>query len=216
MSTSKPQRKRSAVNKAESYHHGNLRQVLLETARELTNELGIDGFTLRELARRAGVSHAAPYNHFNDKAALIQALSIEAFTELANALRLAAAKQKKPLKALEAIGVAYVRFALEHPNEFRFIFRSDLRSNDGAGQVNQAGERAYAVLLEAVKICKDAKLLADKDLELLTLTAWSTSHGLATLLLNGPRQDLVNDLEGVEKIARGVIQTLQEGLFKRS
>jgi AcrR family transcriptional regulator len=208
MSTSKPLK----IAKPGTYHHGNLRQVLLETARELTNEVGIDGFTLRELARRAGVSHAAPYNHFSDKTALIQALTIEAFTELANTLRLAAAKQRKLLNSLEAIGTAYIQFALEHPSEFRFIFRSDLRDTDHT-EVTRAGERAFGVLLETMKRCQDAGLLADRDLQTLALTAWSTTHGLATLLVNGPRDGLSQNAKAITK---AVIQSLQEGLFKHS
>jgi AcrR family transcriptional regulator len=201
----------STSEKTKAYHHGNLRQALLEAARDLTAEVGIDGFTLREVARRAGVSHAAPYNHFADKAALIEALAINAFQELGNALRLAVAQHTDPLATLEEIGVAYVRFAFQHPNEFRFIFRNDLRTNSKSAS-NQAGERAYGILLEATKNAQ-SKLL-HSNLELLALTAWSTSHGLATLVVNGPRQDLVNNLESVEKLARGVMRTLQEGLFR--
>ncbi len=197
---------------SKTYHHGNLRQVLLEAAQTLTAEVGIDGFTLREVARRAGVSHAAPYNHFADKTALVEALAVHAFQELANALRIAVNKHATPLSALEEIGVAYVRFAYQHPNEFRFIFRNDLRPS-AESATNQAGERAYAVLLETMKSAQS--FLASKDIELLALTAWSTSHGLATLVVNGPRSDLTQNLEGVEYLARGVMQTLQEGLFKR-
>ncbi len=202
----------STSKKTKAYHIGNLRQTLLEVARELTVEVGIDGITLREVARRAGVSHAAPYNHFADKAALIEALTVSAFEELGNALRLAVAQNTNPLAALEEIGVAYVRFAYQHPSEFRFIFRTELRPNSESAS-NQAGERAYGVLLEAIKNAKSE--LSHTNLELLALTAWSTSHGLATLVVNGPRQDLTNNLESVEQLARGVLQTLQQGLFRK-
>jgi AcrR family transcriptional regulator len=212
-------RRRSTSGSSEpaaTYHHGNLRQALLEAARALTAEVGIEGFTLREIARRAGVSHAAPYNHFTDKADLERALAIEAFKDLADTLHRAASSADDPISSLEAVGVAYVRFALQHPNEFRFIFRSDLRGDDATqSPVNAAGERAYAVLLEAVRACKRAGLLSDTDLETQALTAWSTSHGLATLLLNAPRQNMPQDEGAVETVTLAVLRTLQNGLFRR-
>ncbi len=217
MSTSESARAESASKrtpKTDTYHHGNLRQALLLAARELACESGIDSLTLREVARRAGVSHAAPYNHFSDKAALTRAMAAEAFHDLANALRVAAATQRKPLKALEAVGKAYLRYAFEHPAEFRFIFRDDLRQ-DETDEVNKAGERAYGVLLETVRTCHEAGLLSDQDPDLLALTAWSTTHGLATLLVSGPQQHLKADPRAFERTVTAVLGVLQEGLFKR-
>jgi AcrR family transcriptional regulator len=198
------------MSTSKTYHHGNLRQALLEAARELTAEVGIEALTLREVARRAGVSHAAPYNHFADKAALTRALAVEAFGSLTNFLRLAVAAHLDPAKALKAIGQAYVGFALHNPSEFRFIFREDLRS-DETGEVARAGERAYGVLLETVKHCQEVGVLpSSTDSNLLALTAWSTTHGLATLLVNGPRQELE-----VEATIDAVLHTLQQGLYSR-
>jgi AcrR family transcriptional regulator len=106
------------------YHHGNLRLALLEAARLLALEQPIDNITLREVARRAGVSHAAPYHHFADKRALLKALALEAFKEL---LRIQQAQvQPDPNATLYNIGLAYVRFALAHPTEFGFMFRKSL------------------------------------------------------------------------------------------
>lgn len=215
MSTPRRSSARSNPESADTYHHGNLRQTLLEAARALTAEVGIEGFTLREVARRAGVSHAAPYNHFSDKADLERALAIEAFKDLADALHRAASSASDPLSALEAVGVAYVRFALQHPSEFRFIFRRDLRGDDASqSPVNAAGERAYTVLLEAVRACKTAKLFRSGNLETQALAAWSTSHGLATLLLNAPRPQMTQGTEVSANAILAVLRTLQDGLLK--
>ena len=111
-----------------NYHHGDLKRALLDAARVLAAQRGIDGFTLREVARQAGVSHAAPYHHFRDKAALVEALGMESYAALAEALRRARDHAKSlGAERLCDLGVAYVRFAVESPAEFRLMNRPELR-----------------------------------------------------------------------------------------
>jgi AcrR family transcriptional regulator len=210
----------SAAKAGDGYHHGDLRAALLGAARSLAAEVGVDVFTLREVARRAGVSHAAPYHHFKDKAALIRALATEAFSRLAQNLRAAAGTKGSPLKKLQAVGVAYVRFAAANPAEFRFMFRRDLcvqKESPAADAADLAGtgQAAYQVLVDAVVACQHAGLVPARHLDTLALTAWSTVHGLAEILLNGPAEGLTSTPEGLDELARTVIRTLQHGLEVR-
>ena len=216
-----------------SYHHGALRRALLDAALQLATERGLGGFTLREVARQAGVSHAAPYAHFVDKAALIEALAVEQFTALRDALQDARTRTDgSPLEQLRAIGVAYVRFAIEHVAAFRFMYWPDLRhtartgpSQDlrgeaalriwkREGQVEEAANAAYQVLVGAIVDCQQAGLIAPGDPAPLALTAWCTVHGLAALLLN----NLPSEEEAgaqAERMALIVTGTLAQGLLAR-
>jgi AcrR family transcriptional regulator len=176
----------------------------------------VDSFTLREVARRAGVSHAAPYHHFADKAGLVRALAIDAFARLTQELQAASASnQELPLERLQRIGERYVAFALAHPVEFRFMFRRDLCLTDDTepDQLEVESLNAMAVLERAVSEAKAAGLL-EGDERTVSLTAWSGVHGLAMLLLDAPGFDGL-PADQVQKMARGVVESLRLGFEKR-
>jgi AcrR family transcriptional regulator len=111
-----------------SYHHGNLREALLQGALRAIAELGPGAFTLREVARRAGVSHNAPYRHFRDKDALLAAVAAQGFRELTRAMRDAGKRQSKALDRLKQSGLAYVAFAIRRPEHFTVMFDAPVRS----------------------------------------------------------------------------------------
>lgn len=207
----------SPVKKGETYHHGNLRQALIQAARELAAEVGVDAFTLREVARRAGVSHAAPYHHFSDKAQLVRVLATEAFEALTHEMLEAAKNTTNARERFKEIGVAYVRFAFKHPAEFRFMFRKDLCLTDETPDdpLEGAGKAAYAVLQNGIRAAQNAGLIAPGDPEILSLTAWSTVHGLAMILLDAPTGQAEYTPEQIDHMARAVIETLSQGLKPR-
>jgi AcrR family transcriptional regulator len=202
--------------KTESYHHGNLRQTLLEAARDLAAEVGVDAFTLREVARRAGVSHAAPYHHFHDKSALVRALAIDAFDALAQEMIQAANTQTDPMERFRMTGVAYVRFAFKRPSEFRFMFRKDLCLPEDTvpDELETVSRTAYQVLVDSITACQQTGQMPPEDTQILALTAWSTMHGLASLLLDAPT-NMADTLEGAEGVARAVTRILGIGLMTR-
>jgi AcrR family transcriptional regulator len=171
------------------YHHGQLRDALLDAALRLARERGLQGVTLREVARTAGVSHAAPYHHFADKAELVTALAVAGFERLAAVLRAAvAAAPADDLARLHAAGVAYVGFAQREPAAFRIMFRPELRQTETGSfstDIDAAGRRAYQVLRDEIARGQLAGLVRPDHLDALALTAWSTMHGLATLLIDG-------------------------------
>ena len=210
----------------ESYHHGDLRRALLDAARQLAEERGIDGFTLREVARRAGVSHAAPYHHFADKTALVEALAIEIYRRLAQTMQGACdRKGGNALNRLSAIGIAYVEFAVEHPAEFRLLTRfevcpqplnSQLIETSALPPVEAAANEAYHVLLKTIQEGQEAKLVIEGDIEGIALTCWACVHGLAALILDGliGRKPAHAQMQ-VSDLAAMVVQTLAKGLEAR-
>ena len=213
----------------ETYHHGDLRRALLDAARQLAEERGIDGFTLREVARRAGVSHAAPYHHFADKTALVEALAIETYQHLAQALQGACDRRGgNALDRLGAIGIAYVEFAVEHPAEFRLLTRFQVcppPSDSQTGQLigtfalpplENAANDAYNVLIGTIQEGQEAKLVAEGDLESLALTCWASVHGLAVLILDGliGKKPAHAQMQ-VSELAAIVVETLAKGLEAR-
>lgn len=164
--------------KPAGYHHGDLRAALIAAAEAVIAERGIDGFSLRETARRAGVSPAAPQHHFGDARGLLTAVATEGFLGLAAALEAADADAADPRQRIHRQGAAYVRFALSQPARFDVMWRKS-RIDGGNAAYAAAGDRAYRLLTSAV---------ADADPEageIGAVAAWSLVHGFARLALDG-------------------------------
>ena len=196
-----------------TYHHGDLRNGLLEAARALAQEVGAEALTLREVARRAHVSHAAAYHHFKDKKDLLRALAIQAFSQLDRALQ--ASQDPTPEDPFEAMGTAYLRFGLQHPAEFHFMFSRDLCMPDGEPDpLEEASRGAEHTLHELVRSHQENGYLKTEDERLTALTVWSTIHGLTTMILETPAFKNTT-LGAAEHMARGVIGQMLDGI-KRS
>lgn len=206
---------------AERYHHGDLRRALVEAAAALLEELGPEGVSLRGAARRAGVSHAAPYHHFTGKAELVEAVAVHGFERFTVALR--HARDTTPGNALarfRATGVAYVRFAAEHPALFRLMNRPELRSGvrtpEGRrGPVEAAAQDAYRVLEDGIEACRAAGLVRSADGEADALAAWSLVHGLAVLAVDGLIEPAAARPAEAERWAEAVTGVLGRGLLPR-
>ena len=162
------------MTKGGAYHHGDLRAAVLRAAVEVISESGPGAVSLRDLARRAGVSHAAPAHHFGDKAGLLTAVATEGFELLADELTDARDAGADFL----LIGVRYVGFAVDHRAHFEVMYRPDLYHPDDPAVV-AARERAGVALYEGA----DA-LAGASDGRLAAIGAWSLMHGFATLWLN--------------------------------
>lgn len=167
-----------------SYHHGNLREALLQGALRVIAELGPAAFTLREVARRAGVSHNAPYRHFRDKDALLAAVAAQGFRELTGAMREAGERQSKALDRLKQSGLAYVAFAIRRPEHFTVMFDSPVIACKDPEYL-QASQEAFNTLVNYIRICQDqGQLPAGNTLER-ALYAWSLVHGIGKLAVAG-------------------------------
>ena len=179
-----------------------LRSELLRTSRELLDKAGPSALSMREVARRAGCTHQAPYHYFANREAILAALVCEGFDELAD--RLAVAHEGLGDADLHAVlvasGNAYVEFALRHPGVFRVMFRPDVCDPERFPEVVQAGERARRELARLAKaVMGDG---AQVEAEVLI---WSGVHGLASLLLDGPLAGEFSSIEDRIDFARGVV-----------
>ena len=167
------------------YHHGNLRTALVDAAVALIGEVGPRAFTLREAARRAGVSHNAPYRHFAGKDELLAAVAAEGFDRLAAAMRKAMAPAKSARERLELCGCGYVEFALRWPHHLVVMFDLPSTWNKQSRKNQPIGQDAFRVLLDCIIETQRAGDLPAGDPLPQAWTAWSLVHGIAKLATGG-------------------------------
>jgi AcrR family transcriptional regulator len=185
------------------YHHGNLRQALLDAALVTVREQGIAGLSLREVARRAGVSHAAPAHHFKDKAGLLTALATEGFIRFAQAQRDARERGTNPLERFSWTGWAYVMFADQNREYFEIMFRHELFNGQDPAY-RAAANAAHQVLLETMGPAMTN--LTEEQLLQQSTTAWALAHGLSRLWLDGNLTSFagITDIDAAARITFGL------------
>jgi AcrR family transcriptional regulator len=176
---------RAAPKKASNYHHGALRDALIHAAREILESEGYEALTLRAAARRVGVSQAAPYNHFTDKAALLAAIAAQGFSEFAAAMRQEMDAAVEPQARLNATGIAYVAFATSNPGLFKLMFGSSAHKASADPELDAARTSAYEILRAAVHAAHVSEHRHAPDELLESLKSWALVHGLATMINEG-------------------------------
>jgi AcrR family transcriptional regulator len=174
------------------YHHGDLRSALLDSVARIVREHGPAFVSVREVARRTRVSHAAPSHHFGNKSGLLTAFAAQGFDRLADTVgsTIAESHASTPPAVLAAMGRGYVRFALDNPEHFAIMFRVELLDEQNPDLV-RASDRAYDGLIATTRAAA-AQGMLQADPTIAAAAAWSLVHGLATLWLGGrlqPRTD---------------------------
>jgi AcrR family transcriptional regulator len=191
-----------------------LRQKVLDASLSLIEEGGLDRLSMREVARKAGVSHQAPYHYFEDREAILAALAGDGFAKLGQALDRAARAGSEPAKAVEAMGRAYVEFALRNPAYFRAMFRADAVPLDRHPDARKREDEAFGTLVEAVNEAFSNQ--PDKVRKTVAVACWALVHGLSTLILEGSLARKTKVPRGREKqLADEVIGTFSS-LIARS
>jgi AcrR family transcriptional regulator len=202
-----------------SYHHGNLKTVLIAEGAELARTGGPAAVQLRDAARRAGVSHNAGYRHFADRDDYLDAVAAEGMAALAEAMQKALRKVPKSLAPadramarLAAIGTAYLRFALAEPGLFRTAFatRESVGSLSAESDGTPAGKGPFEILVHAIDDLEATGTLPAERRPYAEIVAWSAVHGLADLLLDGPlRTATPTEIDGMwERVSGAVLRGL--------
>jgi AcrR family transcriptional regulator len=186
----------STSARRDSYHHGDLKRALTSAALSLVAEKGPKGFTLTEAARRAGVSAAAPYRHFADKAELLATVAEQGFRELHASL--VAVPETDPKARVVELGRTYVRWAVAHPDYYRVMFGADIGKADHPG-LAVAGEQAFGDLVEALTGVVDGQ-----DPRSVAAPLWALVHGVASLAIGG-ELSAVGSQEDPEAMVAGVV-----------
>lgn len=199
------------------YHHGALRDALIQATEAVLAERGADGFSLREVARRAGVSPAAPAHHFGDAAGLLTAVATLGFEALAAALEAGDARGGDDARAaLREQGLAYVQFARGHPGRFKLMFRPGQLHADA--RFEQHATAAFEVLARGVRRASgvvDAAHMREPDWHAVA-ALWSLVHGYAHLAIAGKLDVLGGDIGGEAFVQRSlgpILDAVQQGLF---
>jgi AcrR family transcriptional regulator len=166
---------------SKSYHHGDLKNALIQAGISVLAKEGVEALSLRKLARKAGVSHAAPYAHFTDKQELIAAIATEGYKKLYQ--RIHAAQHDDPIECLIATVWAYGQFALQEPDHFKVTFSGVVEHEYDYPEYIEQSRKSLALLVSIVERGQEAHVLPTGDAEMLAVSLWSGIHGVITLYL---------------------------------
>ncbi len=207
-------RPRPATRAVRGYHHGDLRSTLLEQVRHIVREQGIGFVSIREVARRADVSHAAPAHHFGSKSGLLTAFAVQGYEQLAVQVRerITDAGAVTPPDVLAVMGQAYVRFAIGHPEHFGIMYPGDgLQHRDA--DYRRATDGCYGPLMDVIRRAAAEGYLVD-DPVVVAAAAWSLVHGLASLWLSGRIQERTGASDPT-RMTDGVTRLFVDSVLRR-
>jgi AcrR family transcriptional regulator len=205
---------RSTVNRpkkkrAGHYHHGDLRRALLEEALRTIQTAGVEQLTLRSVGQTLGVSRTALYRHFSDKQALLAAVGREGFRMLRLSLSDAWEQHGRGRAGFEAMGLAYVRFAVMHPSHYRVMFGRFIESCTKDAEFVQEARAAFQVLVDSLVEQQRAGLVRQDDPLLLARFIWSIVHGSSMLVIDGQLRG--SDEQG-EALNRYAVERIRDAI----
>ncbi len=203
-----PSANRPARTPPRPYHHGNLRRALLDEALATISADGVDALTLREIGARLGVSRTALYRHFADKRALLAAVATEGFHTLREALLAAWHDGEGGHAAFEAMGVAYVRFAVTNSAHYRVMFGGFVDPEASGAELVLEGAGAFQALVDAIAALQRDRLVRGDDTVQMARFVWAVVHGVAMLGIDGQ----LSGSEAIEELTRYALERLRVGI----
>ena len=196
------------------YHHGDLRRSLIQAGVKMIEKRGLAGLSLREVARAAGVSHTAPYRHFQDKADLLAAIAQVGFEQLTNDAGEAAGRHDgDPQKQFVAASVQYILFGVRHPRMAHLLFGGVINMKTAPRALKQASWAAFQLVETIINDGKKKGLFQNRDTMELAVTTWSGIHGLAQLISGGYLSRLAATERQVETLGKTVCDLLLTGIL---
>jgi len=183
------------------YHHGDLKNALIQAGVKILAKEGVGGLSLRKVAKKAGVSHSAPYAHFPDKQSLIAAISTEGFKQLYTELDAAVSPYANDPRRQLAEGVwAYVQFAMNNTDTFNIMFSDVLEKEKDYPAYVESSRKTFERVVGIVKACQDAGVLRPAPAEIMAVSVWGQLHGIISLVLEGQVSHAVLDRFSVREI----------------
>jgi len=172
------------IMESKTYHHGNLKEALISAGLEILSEHGLEGLSLRNVAKKIGVSHTAPYNHFPDKQALLAAISTTGHEQLNQILldTFENSKDTSPEIMIE-IACAYLQFALDNPAKFKLMFSGALEEERNHPAFMDISQKNISLFEEIIAFCQGKGQLPEGRVYSLAVKLWSSVHGFTTLML---------------------------------
>ncbi len=184
-----------------AYHHGDLKHALIEAGIAILAREGVGELSLRRVARKVGVSHAAPYAHFANKQALIAAISTEGYRKLYERMAAAVARcPGDPLHELVDSSWAYVRFALDEPEHFRITLSGLVERQKDYPAFTEIAQKSFRLVVNVISACQNEGILDPGPADLTAVTVWSMLHGLVSLLLEDQISHTVLDRFAVREM----------------
>ena len=199
-----------------AYHHGDLRNALIQAGLELLSEGGAAALDLRKVARKSGVSHAAPYRHFADKQALIAAITEEGFHQLAEKIQSAlhdAADDS--FEQLYATARAYVHFAAENPWLMREMFSGLTIEREAYLSLHAASKDVFNLYVKVVLQGQERKEIVDGDVGEMAGVLWSVLHGVAMLTIENQMRPYTDGPDGIDNVTRSSVHMLYNGMGRK-
>jgi AcrR family transcriptional regulator len=214
-----PRAPRAGKKPKDQYHHGDLRRALLQAAVRTIQKHGFDALTLRAVGAELGVSRSALYRHFADKSALLTAVAAEGFRMLRLDLRTAWEAGGKGSAGFEAMGEAYVRFAVSNPWHYRVMFGGGFELDAGDAELAEEGDGAFRALLDALVEQQAQGLARRDDPQTQANFVWAVVHGIAMLAIDGSFEHRGADVAAltryaVERLRTGIAPSMVRGFLE--
>lgn len=202
-----------------TYHHGNLREALIEAGLKLLETKGLESMTLRAVAREAKVSAMAPYRHFKDARDLAAAIAEQGFQKLREEMLDSIEGMEAGAEVINVLGQAYVSFATNNPEHMKLMFSGFFLEPGEYPCLESTGENAFAVLVEAITAAQAKGYVTEEDPMLIAISAWAFIHGVSILLMQkqiNPSEIGFSSSEEFVSLCQGIFQKGWENTSKNS
>lgn len=196
-----------------SYHHGDLKNALIRAGLEILTETGISDLSLRKVAKRAGVSEAAPYRHYKDKEALLAGIAEQGFLRLSALLEQTESKHEdEPMELFYQMGITYLLFARTNPDSMRIMFRNRNHSEaTDATDLQEGADRVFNYFIDLVEYCQQEQIAKDGHPLALALSYWTSIHGLSILLIDNGISPEITQTQSDETLTRNTLNNVLHG-----